>query len=46
MGYNITMGTVNTVTFNFQVNTLGVTIFGLHFIYIAVSPIYDGIYNM
>lgn len=46
MGYNITMGSVNNLNFNFQVTTLGVTIFGLHFIYLAVSTIYDGIYNM
>lgn len=46
MGYNITMGVINNRNFTFRVQTTGITIFGLHFIYIAVSPIYDGIYHM
>ena len=46
MGYNITMGSINNRNFTFRVTTTGVTIYGLHFIYIAVSPIYDGIYHM
>ena len=46
MGYNITMGVINNRNFTLRVQTTGITIFGLHFIYIAVSPIYDGIYHM
>jgi hypothetical protein len=46
MGYNITMGSINPLNFTFEVSTRGVTIYGLHFIYFAVSPIYDGIYLM
>lgn len=46
MGYNITMGTPSLLTLNYQVTTYGVTIVGLHFIYLAVSPIYDQIFLM
>ena len=46
MGYNITMGVVTSLNFTYEVSTLGVVIGGLHYIYIAVSPIYDEIYHM
>ena len=45
-GYNITMRKTNTTDFQFVVQTFGITILGLHFIYIAISPIYDNIYYM
>lgn len=41
IGYQITMGVNSLTNFKFFVKTFGVTICGIHFIYIAVSPIYD-----
>ena len=46
MGYNITMVSATRLNFTFRVDTVGVTIVGLHFIYFAVSPVFDNIYFM
>ena len=46
MGYNITMGVATNRNFTFNVEVFSVLIFNMHTIYIAVSPIYDGIYHM
>ncbi len=46
MGYQITMGAISLVNFKFVIKTYGVSICGVHFIYIAVSPIYDAYYMM
>lgn len=46
LGYNITMGAITNKNFTFKVDIFGANGKTLHFIYLAVSPIYDSIYNM
>lgn len=44
MGYRININTITTKNVTYKVDLVGVKTCGLHFMYIAVSPIYDAYY--